>query len=566
MSDLEQKQDYLREAILDKGYDGNQFMTFLQEKRGDEINLDEWSLDDLHNAVNEFISKVTGEANQPQQQNPQEVPKPQPEPSVTAAPPVAQPEQSVPTQEVKKAGDVADKSVPQPKLPESTKIEEEEKKQPVQQKRPSSPEKKHSGPQKPQQQETGGLYTENKETLSCLMSKRTSFSDKPNPSISLSLPEKIEGGIFSKSYVTYLVEAIPLGTKVRKRYSDFEWLREMMQKIYIGSVIPPIPKKNYGDRFNETFISKRMRGLERFMNGLAVDPLMRDSPVLCDFLTIENEPDWNSRKNVINRMKVPDKITDTLSLTGDIKTSVSAEKEMYFTNIKDNSTNNETLIKKLIDSYKLLIAGMNEVSRIMGEISGIWRNLYENSEKYFEDKKTTESYNIMTKLMQDWSDSEKRQADLINIDLKEYFRYVKNEFISMKDLIGKVENSKAIYKKAEEKLIWRKDELFRRQDISKWDLDNSEVINKMKLLQDKEYAYSKMIPKETAATILTKYTYGFYLNRIIEEYERIRVLNGKRHSQKVSLYCKKNTDIITDLHVGIADLVSSFAEGAQPGK
>ncbi|MCQ2820530.1 MAG: hypothetical protein MJ252_24970 [archaeon] len=538
MSDLEQKQEFLREAILDKGYDGNQFMTFLQEKKGDEINLDEWSLDDLHNAVNEFIAKNSGE-------------------SVSSAPPVAQPEP-----EPQRVGEAIKSENVQPSLPENN-VSEEKKEQPQ-----NNPQNNVEPPKRPQQQQPISpdipIYTENKEQLNCVMSKRTQFSEKPNPTISLSLPEKIEGGIFSKSYVTYLVESTPLGTKVRKRYSDFEWLRETLQKIYLGSVIPPMPKKNYGDRFNETFISKRMRGLERFMNGIAVDPLMRDSEVLCDFLTIENDSDWNTKKQSIMRGKFPERITELLSLTGDIKTSVSPEKEMYFTNIKDNALNNELLLKKLIDNYKLLVAGMNEVSRIMGEIASTWKALYENSEKYFEDKKTKESYNIMYKLMQDWSDSEKRQSDLMNIDVKEYFRYTKNEFISMKDLIAKVENAKAIYKKADEKLAWKKDELFKRQDITKWELNQGEEINKLKLLQDREYAYSKMIPRETSAAIMTKYTYGYYLNRTIEEYERIRLLNGSRHAKAVTSYCKKNTEIITDLHVGIADLVSVFAEVGNP--
>ena len=111
---------------------------------------------------------------------------------------------------------------------------------------------------------------------------------------------------------------MPLNKAVTRRYSDFEWLREMMQKIYLGSVIPPMPKKNYGDRFNEAFISKRMRGLERFMNGLAVDPLMRDSTILCDFLTVENDADWNTKKASLSKMKSPEKITGLISTTGDV--------------------------------------------------------------------------------------------------------------------------------------------------------------------------------------------------------------------------------------------------------
>lgn len=30
---------------------------------------------------------------------------------------------------------------------------------------------------------------------------------------------------------------MPFGFKVRKRYSDFEWLRAIIQTVYIGSVV-----------------------------------------------------------------------------------------------------------------------------------------------------------------------------------------------------------------------------------------------------------------------------------------------------------------------------------------
>ena len=53
---LESKQQFLREQILDKGYDPNQFFTFLLSKRNDEeCNLETWSFSDLQNVVTEFI-------------------------------------------------------------------------------------------------------------------------------------------------------------------------------------------------------------------------------------------------------------------------------------------------------------------------------------------------------------------------------------------------------------------------------------------------------------------------------------------------------------------------------
>ena len=55
--------------------------------------------------------------------------------------------------------------------------------------------------------------------------------------INLISPEKHHGGFFSKSYITYLVTTSPCGFKVRRRYSDFEWLRSILLMIYPGFVV-----------------------------------------------------------------------------------------------------------------------------------------------------------------------------------------------------------------------------------------------------------------------------------------------------------------------------------------
>ena len=55
--EIEQKQNYLRMNILEKGYDAEQFMTFLNSKKGElGLDLNNWALNELISAVQEFIS------------------------------------------------------------------------------------------------------------------------------------------------------------------------------------------------------------------------------------------------------------------------------------------------------------------------------------------------------------------------------------------------------------------------------------------------------------------------------------------------------------------------------
>jgi len=52
----EEKQNYLRENILEKGYDAEDFVSYLTIKKGDDgVNLNNWSLEELKSLVQEYI-------------------------------------------------------------------------------------------------------------------------------------------------------------------------------------------------------------------------------------------------------------------------------------------------------------------------------------------------------------------------------------------------------------------------------------------------------------------------------------------------------------------------------
>jgi sorting nexin-7/30/sorting nexin-8 len=73
------------------------------------------------------------------------------------------------------------------------------------------------------------------EIIECLKSENTVLSDKMDVlKIVISSPEKVEGGLFSSAYVTYLVTTTPLNFVVRRRYSDFEWLRKILTTLFPG--------------------------------------------------------------------------------------------------------------------------------------------------------------------------------------------------------------------------------------------------------------------------------------------------------------------------------------------
>ena len=59
----EQKQHYLRENILNKGYDANEFMDFFKESTGtDDLNLNDFTMEEIEKVVGRDIANNVKEA------------------------------------------------------------------------------------------------------------------------------------------------------------------------------------------------------------------------------------------------------------------------------------------------------------------------------------------------------------------------------------------------------------------------------------------------------------------------------------------------------------------------
>uniref|UniRef100_A0A183CGL1 Sorting nexin-3 n=1 Tax=Globodera pallida TaxID=36090 RepID=A0A183CGL1_GLOPA len=89
-------------------------------------------------------------------------------------------------------------------------------------------------------------------------------------------------------------------SSVRRRYSDFEWLRNELERDS-KIIVPPLPGKALKRQlpfrsddgiFEEGFIEERRKGLEQFLNKVAGHPLAQNEKSLHIFLQM-NELDKN---------------------------------------------------------------------------------------------------------------------------------------------------------------------------------------------------------------------------------------------------------------------------------
>ena len=143
---------------------------------------------------------------------------------------------------------------------------------------------------------------------------------------------------------------------------------------------------------------------------------------------------------------------------------ITAEKEGYLENIKDNTNININLFKKLNNSFKSLFEEMNSVINRMEEISQLWEQLHKVSDKYFDNNTTCESYKQMSNLFKTWSKVLKEQNTIVNVDIREHFKYIRKNFGSMKELSTSIDSHKYNYQKGVKNLISKKEDLFKKAD------------------------------------------------------------------------------------------------------
>ena len=450
----EEKQNFLRENILNKGYNVNEFVDFLRTKKGEEgEDISNWSMVDLYEVVQEFVSKNSA---------PTET-KPQLSQSNTYNP---KPTNNLPKPPTKRTGSIPNTNAM------STLTDED-----------------------------FGIITP--EFLKCQKSETTELSKYNDIQIIVNDPQKVNNGFFSKAFINFLITTNPLNITVRRKHADFVWLRERLSIIFNLNVLPRLPKK--GKVNEDKHINKRMRNLERFLNYLVKDPLIKNSNILYDFLSIEKEDEFEKRKKKIyNRMKTPIELKDIKTVDGKIRINVTSNKEVYLDNIKNNAAFNETCLKKFNENFKTLKTEMNTViSRILS-FGPLFDKLIKISTTYLDNNVIIESYNQMKRIFDTCAELFKKQKAFFLNEVKEYLKLLSGNYHHMRELHQIIEVQKNNYTKLSKSLISKKTDLFKKGDTNSWQLDPKEKSKINEFFSDRIASYKRICYKDTINAIQVK--------------------------------------------------------------
>ena len=529
--DQEEKQKYLRQNILDKGYDANDFIAFLESKKGEGASdISNWSKIDLYAVVQEYILVHTKDNTNS---------KPKTEPSNNNTNTNTSNNNNInnniePKKENNNNNDKNSKILNDYEIIEDKSV--------IKNEMINDKKEKINSKNFVANDENFGMIIP--DFIICQKAETNALNNQDNLEITVSDPQKVDNGFFSKAYINFLISTNPLNFKVRRKHADFVWLRERLSVIFNLNVLPRLPRK--GKVNGDNHIKKRMRNLERFLNYLLKDNLVKNSKIFYDFLTLEKEDDFEKQKKIYNKLKSPTEIREVKTLDGKLKIQVTEQSEKYFNKIKSNAALNETVLKQINDTFKLLKLEMNATITRISSFFPMFDKLIKIRKSYLPNNILSQSYMQLKNIFTSWVDILKKQNNFFLKDVKEYLKLLGGNYHHMKELTELVDEQKNYYRKISRNLIAKKIDLYDNRDAADWQLDAQDKKNVKNLVKDKLTAYKKICHNSTVDAIKLKEKYGYQLNKIISEHERLRSIANVENRQKLIDFTRIQSKISSD--------------------
>ena len=185
---------------------------------------------------------------------------------------------------------------------------------------------------------------------------------------------------------------------------------------------------------------------------------------------------------------------------------------------------------------------------IWDETSNKWEQLYKLNEKENNNGKNIKKniYAQMKNMFNSLEKTIKKEKDLLRINIKENFFFFFNNLNNFEQVIKKVDYYRNIYVKEEKDLVSLKNDLYNKKIIGSKIDDNIDLSN--------------LLPKNTEATLEMKKNYGYFLNRTVNEYERMQLLDNNIFKTNIKKSYKDQIDITKKFEEEIQKIISALDE------
>ena len=497
LNELEQKTEILKKEILEKNHDQNAFINFCLSKKENGDDLNNWNLQELKKIIEEFT--------------------------------LTQKEKENKTNEYQKNIN-AENIVNSMEKIDTSHLKVGEKK---------------------------SIKTI---IIQCKKLEKTILNDKKVNIIIRNPIAKQSTNILKSGYIIYEVYTEETNWSVQRRYSDFDWLRNILIKFYPFKLVAPIPGKKIGTRrFDVDFIEKRMDFLQKFIDTIIQDENFKACEPMIAFLSMKERTQFESKMKELSSYLPSKYIEDfrTFNCQVEISTEQSNDNgemndsknptENYYTNIKSYFKLQTNLLERLNYNLKNFYKNMKVCCKNLEDVQKDFEMINQLNEKIFMRepiKKTYEEFGIFIK---NWKRILFNQNEQIKESIKNFFKFVKLEGSAFLDMINRREEIRDKYIQDSNTLRIKKEKLWIENNIKKWDIiDDYNQVDNVLLIKDKKYALSKMCTQDTLAVEKLKEQLGYANKMISNELKKFLNENSEKFMENMKDFVQKFYPSLTD--------------------
>lgn len=280
---------------------------------------------------------------------------------------------------------------------------------------------------------------------------------------------------------------------------------------------------------------------QNFLNLIAHDEFLKTSKLFFDFLNTPTENEFQLKAQAYEKITFPKIVSQLQSKTG----TITIHPEVLDDSARAAKTdkviqNNVAIFTDLNKSFKELVKGMKLVSNSLYDISKLFDSLIKSSKEYDDGDHYINQYQSMKDSFEELYYNNQKQTLVYDMKLKQHFKYVLKQYLTIKELRDEFHASKNHYHKLKAQLSKRKEELFKRKDIKNWELKVESIsIDK----NNKSLAFEKMLPNETQALFEEKQLSCFLGCAFENEFAKERELIGKKNQIAFQEIAKNTLDI-----------------------
>lgn len=375
-----------------------------------------------------------------------------------------------------------------------------------------------------------------------------------NINIILKNPRVVETSIFKSNYIVYEVETETTQWKVERRYNDFIWLRDTLKKLYPRNFCPPLPGKKIGSRrFESDFVEKRMKLLSLFLNDIMQNELYKSSNVLLSFLSISDRELFEAKIKEYESMYAPSKLEEYKSLNGKLKLLDFTADDGYFLNVSNFLQLQVQLSEKLNYDLKYFYYNINSACMSLEEVANDFETFTHLNQKIEMKEEITKTYEELSIFFKNWKRVIFNQNEVINNYIRKFFKYISMENDAFQELIKEREKVKAECLIVNNKLLEKKEKLWKTMDINKWEIINFNSIDSYKLFQDKNYAFSRMCTKDNDVAREAYNNLCFFNYMLNDQLRMLIKINCKRFIDNINEFAK-------EFYISLNDSLNTWSE------